>query len=206
MDAAIDLHALSGLTGSPVPTQCGEAQAASFAAYACHAFVATPQGPRQVGALRSGDLVTTLDGGAEPVLWCSAPMRFPVVCLARGAVAATPGSLILCHDPLAGLLFGHDGVLARARDLAPTVPEPSECVAILLAGHGLVRIGAAWCGSFLPDPAALATLSPDQRRALRRAHPRAGQLSGQAGYLIGRPVLDPRGLAALRAASLNARG
>ncbi|MGI1661824.1 Hint domain-containing protein [Palleronia sp. KMU-117] len=173
-------------------------------AWACDAPLATPDGPRPAGALDPGDLVTTLDGGAEPVLWRSAPARLPVVRLAGARV--TSDCLVLRRDPLAGLLFGNVEVLARAGDLAPRAPGRADCVAILLAGHGLARVGANWCGTFLPDAASLAALAPDQRRALRRAHPRAGQLCGQAGYLIGRPVLDPRALAVLRAAAPSARG
>ncbi|PWE51378.1 hypothetical protein DEM26_04235 [Thioclava sp. NG1] len=33
--------------------------------------LATPRGPRRVESLQPGDLVTTLDDGPQPVLWCA---------------------------------------------------------------------------------------------------------------------------------------
>lgn len=213
MTAAVDPEALWWPATTPIPPGSGRdpapvdrVRSVSVAAYASDAFVATPKGARPAGTLRSGDLVTTRDGGAEPVIWHSAPMRLPVVRVAPAGPVTTPDSLILRQDASGGLLFGEAEVLARAGDLAPSRMEMTMCVAILLRGHGLLRIGGAWVGSFQPSPASLAALSADQRRALRRAHPRAAQLSGQAGYLIDRPILDRCGVETLRAACLNARG
>jgi hypothetical protein len=147
---------------------------------------------RPAGRLRSGDLLATLDGRAEPVLWASPPLVAPLVEAAAGAGAGaqvTPSTFVHMDAPAA--LFGGEGVLCPAG--ASDLPARwGTCVAILLPRFALIRIGGAWCGGYQPDPAALAALPADARASLRAQHPRVLHVGGQAAYMPDLPVIGAR--------------
>jgi hypothetical protein len=198
-------HALS-VPKHPRPPRARAALSVAVAACAADAPVATPAGPVAAGRLRAGDLVLTDGGGAERILWTSPPLRAAVVEVAPGA-AVTGATLVRLGADREGRLFGRGAVLCRAGDLGGPGALPrdeSDCVAILLARHALIRVGAAWCGAFLPEPAALAGLPAPVRRSLRARHPRVLHAGGQAAYLPDAPVIDARERALI--ALLSARG
>ncbi|WP_077701365.1 Hint domain-containing protein [Thioclava nitratireducens] len=83
--------------------------------------LATPRGPRRVESLQPGDLVTTLDDGPQPVLWC-AHRRF-----GAEALAANPRLRPVRLQP---------GAFGNCRAL---VLYAQHCVWLLLPSHTLVK-------------------------------------------------------------------
>lgn len=96
--------------------------------------IETPRGPRRVEEIRPGDLVTTLDDGAQEVIWTGgrrvggarlhAMPHLRPVRIAAGATGGggdllvLPGHRLLIRDRRADRLFGDAEVLMRAADLA----------------------------------------------------------------------------------------
>jgi hypothetical protein len=180
------------------------AQSGDIAAFAATAGVTLACGlVRPARMLRTGDLLETLDGRAEPVLWASPQLAAPLVEAGpRAGAQVTPATLVYMDAPAA--LFGRAGVLFPAGAFGAAPARSGACVAILLPRHALVRVGSAWCGAFRPDPAAIAALPPAARRSLRAHHPRALQAGGQAAYTPDLPLIDARERALL--ALVTARG
>lgn len=93
------------------------------------ALVATPHGPRPVGALRAGDEVLNCNGQTLPLRWIE---ERPRLCLGRIApirlrapffgldrdVVVTPETRLLQKGPVVDYLCGTEAVLASAADLA----------------------------------------------------------------------------------------
>ncbi len=146
-------------------------------------LIDTPQGPRPADSLRAGDLVLTVDAGAQPLLSVQhqrldaetlrrrpalrpiriAPGALPGLTLSE-ALTLGPDQRILLTDPRATALFGCDQVLARARDLldhhgirTDHAPHGASYVHLLLEGHHLLQAQGAVIDSLHPAEAAPAT-------------------------------------------------
>lgn len=90
--------------------------------------ILTPKGWRDVRALRPGDLVQTLDNGAQPILWrhertvpgsgAFAPIRLaPGLMGNDAALLLSPQHRLLLSCPLAEMLFGRHQVLVQAQHM-----------------------------------------------------------------------------------------
>lgn len=90
--------------------------------------IQTPDGERAIQHLRAGDLVSTLDHGAQPIRWIGArtcpaygalaPIRFEAgVFGALRPLLLSPQHRVLVSGLWAELLFGEAEVLAKAKDL-----------------------------------------------------------------------------------------
>jgi len=157
--------------------------------FAAGTRIATPEGEVPVEALRAGDLVLTLDGGAQPVLWAGGrhldhaalsglPDLRPVVirenALGRhGEVMVSPQHAILAETV--------DGPrLVRARHLAE-LGDPRFRIArgkrhvdyhhILLPRHAIVTANGLPTESMYPGPMALQALGPAIRLEIAAALP-----------------------------------
>ena len=116
---------------------------------AAQTLIATPTGPRPAASLRSGDWVTTLDNGPQPLRWCGrvtvpalggfAPLRMvaPYFGLERDLVLAPQQRLLLSGIDVEDTL-GHDEVLAEARHLADGIAALPDTGAATVTWHGLL--------------------------------------------------------------------
>ncbi len=118
--------------------------------------IATPQGERPAASLRAGDLVETVDAGAQPVLW-SGRIALPALGALRPVRLCAPSfgatrdlwltgqHRIALEGPAVDYLFGEDEVLVAARHLVdggsaqmPDRPCVLPWQGILLEGHHLL--------------------------------------------------------------------
>ncbi|OOY29127.1 hypothetical protein BMI90_02360 [Thioclava sp. L04-15] len=151
--------------------------------------IATPRGPCLVEALRSGDLVLTRDGSAQPVLWHGVRVlsanqlrhdsRLRPVEIRAGAFGNTR-PLRLSGQHCLYITEG-SGALVRARHLAASGWGGARVMQgrrraryhhLLLPRHSLVQAEGAWVESFWPGRQAMRALPRDQLSALLRAYPR----------------------------------
>lgn len=159
--------------------------------------IATPSGPRPVEALVPGDLVLTRDHGARPLLWAGQrqisgarlhggpvlrPVRLRAGALGTGApdgdLLVSPHQRILLGGARAAALFGTSEVLVRAVDLVDGRSILTDrslgavtYVHLLCEHHAIIRANGVEAESFLPTPAHLAGMPPDQRSGLLRLLP-----------------------------------
>lgn len=156
------------------------------------ARIATPKGETAIERLRPGDLVETMDHGAQPVLLVlerreafppGAALRRPVR-IAPGALGrGTPRRALHLSPQHRVLIDGPSGqALAPARALCALPGVRSErslradYLHLFLARHEILFAEGAAVESFRPGPVALRALPPLQRAALLHAAPglRAG--------------------------------
>ena len=178
----------------------------AFVCFTAGTRIATPEGWRTVEALVPGDMVLTLDAGAQPVLWCArrrsagqgrqAPLRIePGVLGNHRAVCLSPQHRLLLGGPLVRQSFGAAGVLAPVRHLeaaAGIAPCPGAVHYhhFLLPSHQVVLADGLLAESMYPGPEALSGLSGPQLGALLCRVPALRR--GAEGYgPLARPV--PRG-------------
>lgn len=143
------------------------------------ALIRTPSGDVAVEDLREGDLVETMDNGAQPIRWIGrrsvsagmieATPRLRPVKIAKGALGndrdliVSPQHRMLLTGERAEMLFGVDEVLASAKDLVngdtiyggPT--DDVEYFHILFDDHEIIFAEGAATESFHPGRQALST-------------------------------------------------
>ena len=176
--------------------------------FAAGTEIAVPGGTRPVETLRCGDLVQTLDRGAQPVLWAGGGSVFATensqpVRIAKGVLGAncdvqvSGQHLIMLRDRVAELLFGEDEVLIAAKDLIglPGVTQDGAGKIIgyyhvLLQSHHLLMAGGLVCESLHPGQQTLDALSPRVLADLRAKVPDA-DLVRLARQRAARRVLKP---------------
>lgn len=184
--------------------------------FAAGTRIDTPSGPRAVESLRSGDSVTTLDAGVQPLVWTGsrrlslaeitanpalAPVRIEAGALGPGvpaqALTVSPRHRMLIDSPRADLMFGARQVLVAAADLAglPGVSRvldaPVTYLHVMCDHHQILRAEGAWSESFQPSAAVLDGLDAQTRAELLGLFP---ELSTRPFASV-RPVLS--GLEAL---------
>lgn len=144
--------------------------------------IATPRGPRRVETLKPGDLVLTLDRGAQPLRWVgggdvvAAGTALPVV-IEAGALGnardlrVSGQHLMLMSGVDCELLFGEEEVLVAAKDLVglPGVRQESRMQRVsyhhlLLDRHELLLAEGIGAESLHPGPQAMESL-PSRARA-----------------------------------------
>ncbi|GKY87136.1 Hint domain-containing protein [Sinisalibacter aestuarii] len=138
--------------------------------------VATPGGPRPVGGLAPGDLVTTVDAGPMPLRWVARqrrpgigadmPLRFAPGVLGNSApLVVSPQHRVLLAGPLVELFTGAAEMLVPAKALAsrPGVRREMRAgvvyVNLLFDSHALVLAEGAEVESLLYGPVAEAALT-----------------------------------------------
>ena len=143
------------------------------------ARILTPDGEVLVEALQVGDMVETLDCGAQPIRWIGRRKvpgrgRFAPVRIRRGTFGArrdlwvSQQHRMLISDTWADLLFGEREVLVAARDLVNdrTVriverTDEVEYFHLLFDAHQVIYAEGLATESFLPGPMTLDSFEAD---------------------------------------------
>ncbi len=189
-------------------------------------LIATPRGEVPIETLRPGDLVLTLDDGAQPLIWVGRrrtifghrshrhhPVRIAAGAMGHGLprrdLRVSPQHRLLVAGP-PGKRFAA-GALAKAKGLCgrPGISQDTECTAVdylqlLLPRHGIVLAEGLPTESFLPRGYALAALPEADRVAICSLVPvlSADQKSGYGPPA--RPLLSMQQLASLPDRALQA--
>lgn len=159
----------AGMRAEPVPPMpdlaADPAQGSGLLCFAAGTPIDTPNGPRAVDQLAEGDLITTVDNGAQAVRWIyrrtvrALGQDAPVV-LSAGAIGnhapvmlSRRHAVVVPHDD-ASFLFGSDEVMAEAGDLIDgrtVFVRPGGMMTyyhLMLDGHELLRANGALVESF----------------------------------------------------------
>lgn len=155
-------------------------------------LIATPEGPRPVGALAEGDRVLTKDDGPQPILWIGArrmsgarlraipelrPIRIRTGAAGEGRPDAdllvSPDHRMLLKGEVARALFNTPEVLVRAKDLlndrSVIVDHRVRHVTyvhLLFERHQVLWANGLESESFHPLSMSLDAIDPGQRAAL----------------------------------------
>lgn len=173
-----------------------------FVCFASDTRIRTPQGSKLAGTFRSGDLVTTKDGGDVAVVWvgqrlCAANGQNAPVVFDQGAIGNTARvrlsqqHRVLIKSPCVQYYFGFDEAFVPAKacvndDNIRIVPEARICyVHLLLDKHHIIWAEGLECESFFPGDQALTALYGQSE---------SGRTGGSAKlpkeyHLTARPVL-----------------
>lgn len=176
--------------------------------------IETPDGPVPVESLMNGDLVTTLDNGAQPIRWIgetrlnrsdfkSNPHLRPVWIKAGALGEGVPTAdlvvsqhhKIAVADWRAAYYFGEDTVLVPARALLDGGPVhicqddcPLTYFHILLTDHQMLRANGQWTESMLPSIEAVRTLDSQHQNELMETFPEIFLTTNKAAACL--PVLN----------------
>lgn len=151
-----------------------------------------PNGEIPVEQLTAGDMVETLDHGAQPITWLAreqvahgvgtSPIRIGKHALGEQLPSRdlflSPQHLVMITSKVALRMFGEDQVFVPAKSLTGT-NQISQCSGqgdvtywhVLLKRHEVLFAEGAMVESFLPGRMAMAGLSEKNRRDLLRQHP-----------------------------------
>lgn len=170
-------------------------------------LIKTPEGERPVESLKPGDLVLTVDNGAQPLLWVGqtkvaaegkfAPIRFEAGTLGlEQPLLVSPQHRMLIEDWRAPLLFGHTEALIAAHCLVngDTVTRVEggevEYIHLLFSRHEIVIANGAKSESYYPGHA-LSLSERDTQAEILQLFP---ELAGRRPALpeTARPVVHPR--------------
>lgn len=146
-------------------------------AFARGTLMPTPQGPIAVEDLQPGDRVITDGGNAEPVIWIGSTLFAPPRSRVRAGMMRVmnefagdalpgpdllvgPAARMVVRHPRLGKLLGRDSVLVPLSDYAdgdryiPVTPHgPVQLYHVLLARHGLLRLGGVTLETYHPGTA-----------------------------------------------------
>lgn len=188
--------------------------------FAAGTWIATPDGQARVETLRPGDLVMTLDAGAQPVLWVGrrwtrfghGAHRHQPVRIAAGAMGGGLPWETLSLSPQHRVLLatGPRGALGKVRALCgrPGIAQDRTCAAadylqLLLPRHAILFANGVAAESLYPGPVALASLPPGTRAEVEALFPGVGVDPARVYGPTARPILSARAVVALPAAALS---
>ncbi len=161
----------------------------------------TPDGVRQISALRPGEMVLTRDNGPQPILWMGhrrmsgarlyamphlRPIRFRAGALGIGRpqddLLVSPQHRMLIKGAAAQALFNTSEVLVAAEDLINDTSilvdhalREVTYVHVLLDQHNIVWANGLETESFHPSNTALESVEESQRAGLLQILPDIGQ-------------------------------
>ncbi|WP_050931395.1 Hint domain-containing protein [Aestuariivita boseongensis] len=143
-------------------------------------LIDTPHGPQFIETLRQGDLVNTLDGGAQPIRWIGSQRvegRGPntPVLVRAGALGnlrdlrVSPNHRMMLRSAQAELLFGQSEVLASAKYLvngdtirgAPC--DEVDYYHFMMESHHIIFAEGCPAESLYPGPQSLKSVSAKSR-------------------------------------------
>lgn len=161
----------------------------NFTCFLAGTQIATPQGERAIEGLKVGDLVNTLDHGAQPIRWIGqstvigggamAPVRIGKGALGDGVpkvdLLVSQQHRIMMRSPIAARITGQSDALVAAKSLVALdgidiIPQvaPVTYHHFLFDHHEVVAAQGAPVESLWPGPQALKMLGPLNRRAVER--------------------------------------
>lgn len=160
--------------------------------------IRTMRGEVPVEDLEPGDMVMTLDDGAQPIKWIGqrtvpgagklAPIRIRAGTFgSHGTLLVSPQHRILVQDAKAEMLFGEDQVLIAAKDLVDDksvrcVPHQEVTyVHLLFDAHQVVWSQGLATESFLPGPQTTAVFEQEIVEEILEIFPELNALTGE-GY------------------------
>ncbi len=170
-------------------------------------LIDTPDGPRLIEDLEPGDLVTTADSGAKPLLWVGrtvveadgkfAPIRFEAGLFGlTSPLLVSPQHRMLIDDWRAPYLFGHAEVLIAAHCLVngTTVTRVEggkvEYIHLLFRRHEIIFANGAKSESYYPAHA-VSQSERDTQAEVLALFPEL-QARGAVAAKTARPVIRPR--------------
>ncbi len=185
-------------------------------------LIATPLGPRPVESLLIGDLVSTLDRGAQPLRWIGRatmtpealaadpdqqPIRIAAGALGRGMpqtdLLVSPQHRILLRSRVARRMFGTEEVLAPAIALlglpgVSTAPAPDgvDYWHFALPGHHVVLAAGTPVESLYVGPMVLEGIPEQMRAEMLRSFPQLADYAATPPHPA-RPLLRRREAEAL---------
>jgi Hint domain len=182
-------------------------QPEALAAYVSGTLIDTPDGPRPVESLASGDVVTTLANGSRPLRWVGRRrisvvelLAHPGLCpveFASGAIGndrallVSPQQRMLIDDWRAAVYFGEDRVLVAAQalvdDQAARVVFPVEgldYVVLLCDRHEVLLAEGALSESFHPGESGLSALPLEARAEVAALIPEVELIRRRAAFPI----------------------
>ncbi len=198
-----------------------------FVCFAPGTLILTADGERPVEDLREGDLVETLDHGAQPLRWIGArrlcftdapdrqkPIEFRAGSLGAGLprrrLVVSPQHRFVVAGPDVAVRVGNDQAFAHAHSIValPGVRRMAgkrqvTYISLLLDRHEVIFAEGALVESLYPGPMALAVLNGRQRMQIRAGLPRLQTAWPDSYGPLARPMLNPphaRQLAQSRAA------
>jgi hypothetical protein len=158
-------------------------------------FIQTPTGPVIVDDLKSGDLVMTVDGGAQPFAWATSSLhtwpgsdeKHKPIMIKQGALGAdlptsdlavSPQHHIVMKGALCVELFGSDEVLAPAKGLTGLAgvrvmagKKEVEYFHLMMVQHETLIAQGVEAESFYSGPTSLQMLTVGQRASLLAVFP-----------------------------------
>lgn len=181
-------------------TDVGFVNATSVPCFVAGTLIATPQGDRRAETLHPGDLVMTMDEGAQPLRWTGsrrvtatgdfAPIHIRANTLGTHRdLLVSPLHRVLIKDNLAELLFGEAEVLVAARDLVNDHSiirrEGGEVtyVHLLFDRHQVVFSEGLETESFLPGPQTVTSFEAGAVKEIYSIFPELNPETG-AGYPV----------------------
>lgn len=174
-------------------------------------LIDTPTGPRPIEALRPGDLVTTVDSGAQPIVYChhrvmpaalleANPRKGPV-CLRAGSLGhglpvrdlwVSPQHRVLLRSKIVDRMFGTTEILAPAAQLCEATgigrgghQGDVTYIHIALAQHHVIRAEGAEVETLFMGENLSAQFTREDLTELYAAFPQGAP----------RPILPARALA-----------
>lgn len=206
------LDAEGKVTGTLAFTNIEEVVEDTVACFTPGAMIRTPQGTVAVEDILVGDLVMTLDHGAQPVRWIGTrhmtaaelmqrpafnPVRISAGALGQGLpeqdFLVSPQHRMLLRGAHAEMLFGEAEVLAAAlylvneRSIQRHYPGTVTYIHLMFDRHEIICANGAWTESFQPGDLTLSGMDSAQRAELLALFPEA-EFAGQ-GYAAARPAL-----------------
>ncbi|MDO6485435.1 choice-of-anchor L domain-containing protein [Shimia thalassica] len=169
------------------------------ACFVAGTMILTVNGEVAVEALETGDMVLTRDNGFQPIRWIGssecvakgkdAPIRFEAGALGQHEVVEfSQNHRVLINSPSAGLLFGENEVLVKAKDLVndKTIrrredSKPVKYVHMLFDRHEIVRGNGLDSESYHPGRETLDGFDQETRDEILRLMPNMDAMMGY-GY------------------------
>ena len=187
-----------GNLGQTLQTDTGFVTVDTVPCFVAGTRILTPHGQVKVEDLTPGDLVDTLDNGAQPLRWTGqrtveavgalAPIRLAAGALGdHDTLLLSPLHRVLVGDTLSALLFGEDDVLVAARDLVNdrTIrPCPGGVVTyvhLMFDRHQVIWSNGLATESFLPGPQMKKAFAQDALHEIRTLFPQIDWVTG-GGY------------------------